>query len=178
MKGILLPRLRDQNDKRRAQGDKREDQDDNTARVFHHRAKRASSLQSELAQFPGKYPRRDPELLGGESAVPPHLFEDTRNFRPLDGLHGSFGGFRKGSGKAARRKNRSERKRPCSTASRKRALVAATIRASTEIVCVPPRRSKTFSSIRRRSFAWVGRGSSPISSRKSVPWFANSTLPA
>ncbi len=42
---------------------------------------------------------------------------------------------------------------------------------------VPPSRSKRDSSMTRRSFAWVSRDMSPISSRKSVPPSASSNLP-
>ncbi len=51
------------------------------------------------------------------------------------------------------------------------------MRTSTCSDCVPPTRSKRFSSIARRIFAWSASGRSPISSRNSVPRCASSNLP-
>src|SRR5439155_20980815 len=55
--------------------------------------------------------------------------------------------------------------------------VAATIRASTLIVRLPPSRLTCRCSITRSSFACAGSGSSPISSRNSVPPAAASNAP-
>ena len=56
-------------------------------------------------------------------------------------------------------------------------LVAAMIRTSTWIGALPPTRSNSRSWRTRSSLAWVSRGSSPISSRKSVPPSASSKRP-
>ena len=57
-------------------------------------------------------------------------------------------------------------------------FVAATIRTSTAIGTVPPTRRNVRSSTARRNFACAAGGSSPISSRKSVPPSASSKRPA
>ena len=56
-------------------------------------------------------------------------------------------------------------------------LVAVMTRTLTRMVATPPRRSKAHSCRARRSFAWVSRESSPISSKKSVPPLASSKRP-
>ena len=50
-------------------------------------------------------------------------------------------------------------------------------RTFTSIAWEPPTRSSVCSCRTRRSVAWAGRGSSPISSRKTVPPFASSKRP-
>ena len=57
-------------------------------------------------------------------------------------------------------------------------LVAATTRTSTLTLPVPPSRSKVRSSSARRILPCSASGSSPISSRKSVPRCASSNLPS
>src|SRR3990167_5440374 len=54
---------------------------------------------------------------------------------------------------------------------------AAITRTSTRIVSLPPTRSNARSSRARRTFAWVFRLMSPISSRKSEPPSASSNFP-
>ncbi|SOY95455.1 hypothetical protein CBM2618_B40026 [Cupriavidus taiwanensis] len=61
----------------------------------------------------------------------------------------------------ARRKNRSARKRPCRTASRRSLLVAATRRKSSLTASVEPSRVITFSSSTRSSLACWNSGRSP-----------------
>ncbi len=56
-------------------------------------------------------------------------------------------------------------------------LVAATTRTSTRIGVWPPTRSNGWPSSTRSSFACVPTFISPISSRKIVPWWADSNLP-
>ena len=56
-------------------------------------------------------------------------------------------------------------------------MVAATIRTSTEIELLEPTRSKVRSWSARSSFTCTAGSSSPISSRKSVPLFADSMRP-
>src|SRR5438105_1036401 len=56
-------------------------------------------------------------------------------------------------------------------------FVATTIRTSTSTDCVPPTRSNRRSSSTRNSLAWIASGSSPISSRNSVPRCARSIFP-
>jgi hypothetical protein len=61
--------------------------------------------------------------------------------------------------------------------SRGRAFVAATTRTSTLRSLVSPTRRMVLSCSTRRSFTWSSIGSSPISSRKSVPPSASSKSP-
>ena len=81
-------------------------------------------------------------------------------------------------GNTAKRKNRSRRNSPLSTAAFKSRFVAATTRTSTGTGARPPIRSTTFSSITRNSFPCTASGSSPISSRKTVPLEASSNFPS
>src|SRR5262245_6065677 len=82
------------------------------------------------------------------------------------------------SGTTARRKKRSLRKEPASTAARRSRFVAERTRTSTPLASVPPTGLTTPSSSARSSFGWRARGISPISSRKSVPPSACSKTPA
>ena len=61
------------------------------------------------------------------------------------------------SGTAEMRKNRSSRKSFSSASFCRSRLVAATMRTSTSMDCVPPTRSKRRSSRTRRSLAWIGQ---------------------
>src|SRR6266498_1093663 len=56
-------------------------------------------------------------------------------------------------------------------------FVAAMRRTSTRMVLMPPTRSNSDSWIARRSFTCISTGTSPISSRKSVPPSASSKRP-
>ena len=73
--------------------------------------------------------------------------------------------------------SRSSRKSPASAAASRSRWVAATIRAPTVIGSSAPRRMISPPSSTRSSLAWTPPGSSPISSRKSVPEVARSKAP-
>ncbi len=80
-------------------------------------------------------------------------------------------------GNTCRRKQRSSRKVPFSISFSSWRLVAAIRRIFTLIVLLPPKRSNSPSWSTRRSLACSSRGSSPISSKKSVPPSASSKRP-
>ena len=69
------------------------------------------------------------------------------------------------------------RNRPCATASVSTRFVAAMRRTSTRLVRVEPSRSTSPVCSTRSSFTWISSGSSPTSSRKSVPRSASSNRP-
>ncbi len=75
------------------------------------------------------------------------------------------------------RNRRSWRKRPRPTSSPRSRFVAASRRTSTRRCPVAPIRSTIPSCRTRRSFTWAAGGSSPISSRNSVPPSASSKRP-
>ena len=77
----------------------------------------------------------------------------------------------------ARRKYRSERKRPSWLATARSRLLAATNLTSTGRGRVDPRRVTTRSSMARNNVACMPSGSSPISSRNTVPPLAASNRP-
>ncbi len=77
----------------------------------------------------------------------------------------------------ARRKKRSSRKRPASISWRRSRCVAAITRTSTGTGSWLPTRVTSRCSSTRRNFAWIPAGSSPISSRNTVPPSAVSKRP-
>src|ERR1019366_1262172 len=78
----------------------------------------------------------------------------------------------------ASRKKRSSRNRPASISWRRSRCVAATTRTSILTGAVPPRRVTSRRSRTRKNFDWIASGSSPTSSRNTVPPWPASKKPA
>src|SRR6266851_715527 len=109
-----------------------------------------------------------------QNRLPLHLRD--RDDPAISSLRSRSGGIRRFT--TFSRKKRSLRNRPCSTIAARSRLVAASTRAEIGLACVDPTGLTSFSCSARSSFACRSSGSSPISSRNTVPPSAAANSPS